>query len=237
MGVDLPGRVELHAGRALARARHGLTSIHLLHEREAADMLGIPYEQVTQGALIPVAYTLGTDFKPGRRAAARDDGALGPLLTASGSRFARSRNPLARIPSAHTPEGVRFAAAKARSPASGDLAARDYGIRSRGSLPRIPLKASASRPQGRAASAARERCADDAGVFAEARTSRIAGRSDSRTRRSHPQLPGASVSPVDTAGEAQAAADHDRVGVEHVREAGDGGAQRTAASRTTLQSR
>jgi nitroreductase len=45
-----------------------LTSFHLMHEREAADVLGIPYEQVMQGALIPVAYTVGTDFKPGRRA-------------------------------------------------------------------------------------------------------------------------------------------------------------------------
>jgi len=45
-----------------------LTSFHLMYEREAADLLGIPYEQVMQGALIPVAYTIGTDFKPGRRA-------------------------------------------------------------------------------------------------------------------------------------------------------------------------
>jgi nitroreductase len=53
-----------------ARAR-GLgtawTSLHLIYEREAAEVLGIPYEQITQAALIPVAYTLGTDFKPGPR--------------------------------------------------------------------------------------------------------------------------------------------------------------------------
>jgi hypothetical protein len=30
-------------------------------------VLGIPFEQVTQTALIPVAYTKGTDFKPGAR--------------------------------------------------------------------------------------------------------------------------------------------------------------------------
>ena len=30
-------------------------------------MLGIPYEEVMQAALIPVAYTLGTDFKPAAR--------------------------------------------------------------------------------------------------------------------------------------------------------------------------
>ncbi len=53
-----------------ARAR-GLgtawTTLHLVYEKEAAEVLGIPYEQVTQAALIPVAYTLGTDFKPGPR--------------------------------------------------------------------------------------------------------------------------------------------------------------------------
>lgn len=53
-----------------ARAR-GLgtawTTLHLLHEKEAAAVLGIPYEKVTQAALIPVAHSIGTDFKPGPR--------------------------------------------------------------------------------------------------------------------------------------------------------------------------
>jgi nitroreductase len=43
------------------------TTFHLIHERKAAEILGIPYDEVTQVALIPVAYTLGTDFKPGPR--------------------------------------------------------------------------------------------------------------------------------------------------------------------------
>jgi nitroreductase len=43
------------------------TTFHLAHEREAAELLGIPYEQVMQAALIPVAYTRGTDFRPGPR--------------------------------------------------------------------------------------------------------------------------------------------------------------------------
>ena len=55
----------------LAARERGLgttwTTIHLFHEQEAAEVLGIPYEQVTQAALVPVAYTLGTDFKPGPR--------------------------------------------------------------------------------------------------------------------------------------------------------------------------
>jgi nitroreductase len=55
----------------LAARERGLgtawTTIHLFYEQEAAEVLGIPYEQVTQAALIPVAYTLGTDFKPAPR--------------------------------------------------------------------------------------------------------------------------------------------------------------------------
>ena len=43
------------------------TTFHLRHEERAAEILGIPYAEVTQVALIPVAYTLGTDFKPGPR--------------------------------------------------------------------------------------------------------------------------------------------------------------------------
>jgi nitroreductase len=42
------------------------TTLHLFHEREAAELLGIP-ETVTQTALLPVAYFKGTDFKPATR--------------------------------------------------------------------------------------------------------------------------------------------------------------------------
>jgi nitroreductase len=44
-----------------------LTSFHLFFEQEAAEVLGIPYEEVMQAGLIPVAYTLGTEFKPAAR--------------------------------------------------------------------------------------------------------------------------------------------------------------------------
>jgi nitroreductase len=43
------------------------TTFHLKFEKEAAEILGIPFEEYTQAALIPVAYTIGTDFKPARR--------------------------------------------------------------------------------------------------------------------------------------------------------------------------
>ncbi len=53
-----------------ARAR-GLggawTTIHLFFEQDAAQVLGIPYEKITQAAMIPVAYTKGTDFSPAQR--------------------------------------------------------------------------------------------------------------------------------------------------------------------------
>jgi hypothetical protein len=32
-----------------------------------AELLGIPYELYMQAGLFPVAYTIGTDFKPARR--------------------------------------------------------------------------------------------------------------------------------------------------------------------------
>ncbi len=33
-------------------------------ERETAEVLGIPFERVTQAGMFPVGYTRGTDFKP-----------------------------------------------------------------------------------------------------------------------------------------------------------------------------
>ena len=42
------------------------TTLHLDYEAEAAELLGIP-DTVTQVALLPVAYTIGTDFKPAVR--------------------------------------------------------------------------------------------------------------------------------------------------------------------------
>src|SRR6201747_1491954 len=42
------------------------TTMHLAKEREVAELLGIP-DTVTQAALFPVAYTIGTDFRPASR--------------------------------------------------------------------------------------------------------------------------------------------------------------------------
>jgi nitroreductase len=55
-----------------ARAR-GLgtawTTLHLVYEREVAEVLGIPYEKFTQAGLTPVAFFTGTGFKPAARIA------------------------------------------------------------------------------------------------------------------------------------------------------------------------
>ena len=47
------------------------TTLHLMHEEQAAKILNIP-AGVTQAALLPVAYFLGDDFTPAKRLAARE---------------------------------------------------------------------------------------------------------------------------------------------------------------------
>lgn len=44
-----------------------LTTLHLMFEEEVADILGIPYAEVSQALLTPVAFTKGTEFKPASR--------------------------------------------------------------------------------------------------------------------------------------------------------------------------
>lgn len=53
-----------------ARARglvSSLTTIHLQYEQEAAQILGIPYPDVMQAGLIPLAHPLGSGFRPAYR--------------------------------------------------------------------------------------------------------------------------------------------------------------------------
>ena len=53
-----------------ARAR-GLgtayTTLHLVYEREVAEVLGVPYEEYTQAGLTPIAYFTGESFQPAAR--------------------------------------------------------------------------------------------------------------------------------------------------------------------------
>ena len=57
----------------LAARERGLgtawTTIHMMNggEQKAAELLGIPYDKYSQAGLFPIAYTIGTDFKPAKR--------------------------------------------------------------------------------------------------------------------------------------------------------------------------
>jgi len=44
-----------------------LTTRHLTYEQETAELLGIPYDEVTQVGMTPLAYFTGTTFKPAAR--------------------------------------------------------------------------------------------------------------------------------------------------------------------------
>jgi nitroreductase len=56
-------------GRGLGSA---WTTIHLAREEQMAELLGIPYGEWTQAGLFPVAYTVGTDFRPAERGRIED---------------------------------------------------------------------------------------------------------------------------------------------------------------------
>jgi nitroreductase len=47
------------------------TTLHLFYEKDVSELLGIP-EDVTQAALLPVAYYTGDDFHPARRIPAKE---------------------------------------------------------------------------------------------------------------------------------------------------------------------
>jgi nitroreductase len=55
----------------LAARLHGLatcwTGISLIDERRTAEIVGIPHDEVTICAITPVAYAIGTDFRPAPR--------------------------------------------------------------------------------------------------------------------------------------------------------------------------
>ena len=67
LGSILPGAWSF----MLAARERGLgtawTTIHLMFEEQAAEILEIPYAEVQQCALITMGYSKGTDFKPAKR--------------------------------------------------------------------------------------------------------------------------------------------------------------------------
>ena len=58
------GHVELHAGGPARGLGTCWTTVHLMMEQAVADVVGIPFDAVQQVCLTPLAYTVGTDFKP-----------------------------------------------------------------------------------------------------------------------------------------------------------------------------
>jgi nitroreductase len=70
--VNLMGSVHPPMWSFMLAARlHGLgtcwTGVSLHEERATAEIVGIPIDRVTIGAVTPVAHTKGTDFRPARR--------------------------------------------------------------------------------------------------------------------------------------------------------------------------
>ena len=65
----------------LAARERGLgsawTTLHLPNEKEVAELLGIPYDKCSQAGLFPIAYTIGTDFKPAEAPARRPSSSTG----------------------------------------------------------------------------------------------------------------------------------------------------------------
>jgi nitroreductase len=67
LGSVLPGMWSFMLAARLRGLGTAWTTVHLFKEQDAADVLGIPNDAVTMGALTPVAYTKGTEFRPAMR--------------------------------------------------------------------------------------------------------------------------------------------------------------------------
>jgi nitroreductase len=67
-GSVLPAVWSLHLALRSRGLGSAWTTLHLYREEEAAELLGIPFGEHIQVGLFPVAYTLGTSFRPADRA-------------------------------------------------------------------------------------------------------------------------------------------------------------------------
>ena len=65
-GSILPATWSLMLALRARRLASAWTTLHLLYEKEIAELLGIP-PNVTQAALLPVAWLTGGDLKPAAR--------------------------------------------------------------------------------------------------------------------------------------------------------------------------
>ncbi|HZO06672.1 MAG TPA: nitroreductase family protein [Solirubrobacterales bacterium] len=67
LGSVLPGMWSFMLAARLRGLGTSWTTVSLFDEAKTGEALRIPIEEVTIGAITPVAYTLGTDFKPALR--------------------------------------------------------------------------------------------------------------------------------------------------------------------------
>ena len=65
-GSILPATWSLMLALRARRIASAWTSLHLVYEQEVSDLLGIP-EDITQAALLPIAWLLGGDLKVAKR--------------------------------------------------------------------------------------------------------------------------------------------------------------------------
>ena len=67
LGLGRAGDLELHAGPRARGLGSVWTTMTCRTEQEMAELLGVRHDEYTQIGLFPVAYTIGTDFKPAPR--------------------------------------------------------------------------------------------------------------------------------------------------------------------------
>ena len=67
LGSILPGAWSFMLAARERSLGTAWTTIHLMFEEQAAEILEIPFAEVTQCALITMGYSIGTDFKPAKR--------------------------------------------------------------------------------------------------------------------------------------------------------------------------
>ncbi len=66
-GTIMPAAWSLMLAARVRGIGSAFTCIHLMYEEEAAELLEIPYRRVMQAGLIPMAYTIGDQFRPAHR--------------------------------------------------------------------------------------------------------------------------------------------------------------------------
>jgi nitroreductase len=72
LGSVLPGMWSFMLAARLRGLGTAWTTMNMTAEAETAEVLGVPTDKITMACLSPVAYTIGTDFKPALRPSAEE---------------------------------------------------------------------------------------------------------------------------------------------------------------------